>query len=121
MNTLLFTLTKAAISGVIIAVVSTMAKKDNLIASIIHSLPLLSVLSFLWLYIEARDTALIARHAVPGLRTRGDDAQLEPSHKAGTTGACAGSDDCAARRSNLNGAANRRDDLRRKRGSERRA
>ena len=39
MNTLVFTITKAAISSVIIAVVSTLAKKDNLFASIIHSLP----------------------------------------------------------------------------------
>lgn len=54
---------KALISGVIVAVVSTIAKKDNLLASIIHSLPLLSLLAFTWMFVETRDTALIARHA----------------------------------------------------------
>jgi len=63
MKPLVFFVTKAAISGVIVAVVSSVAKRDNLLASIIHSLPLLSLLAFTWMFVETRDTALIARHA----------------------------------------------------------
>ena len=63
MNALAFDLTKAVVSGALVAVVSTLAKKDNFAASIIHSLPLLSLLAFVWLYVDTRDTALIARHA----------------------------------------------------------
>lgn len=63
MNEIAFTITKAAVSGVIVAAVSTVAKKDNLAASVVHSLPLLSLLAFVWIFAETRDTALIARHA----------------------------------------------------------
>lgn len=63
MNAIAFTLTKAVVSGALIALISTLAKKDNLAASIVHSLPLMSLLAFIWLFVETRDTALIARHA----------------------------------------------------------
>ena len=63
MNALAFDLTKAVVSGALVAAVSTLAKKDNFAASIIHSLPLLSLLAFVWLYVDTCDTALIARHA----------------------------------------------------------
>jgi hypothetical protein len=54
---------KALLSGVIIAVVSEIAKRNNAAASIIHSLPLMSLLAFIWLYAETKDAALIGRHA----------------------------------------------------------
>ncbi len=63
MNDLAFNVTKVVVSGVFVALVSTLAKKDNFAASIIHSLPLLSLLAFVWMFVETRDTALIARHA----------------------------------------------------------
>ena len=56
-------ITKALISGVVIVVVSELAKKNNLLASIVHSLPLTSLLAFIWLYSETKDAALIGRHA----------------------------------------------------------
>ncbi len=56
-------ITKAFISGVVIVVVSELAKKNNLLASIVHSLPLTSLLAFIWLYSETKDAALIGRHA----------------------------------------------------------
>jgi len=54
---------KALLSGIIIAVVSEIAKRNNAAASIIHSLPLMSLLAFIWLYAETKDAALIGRHA----------------------------------------------------------
>ena len=54
---------KALISGAVIVAVSELAKKNNLLASIIHSLPLTSLLAFLWLYAGTKDAALIGRHA----------------------------------------------------------
>ena len=54
---------KALISGTVIVAVSELAKKNNLAASIIHSLPLTSLLAFLWLYAGTKDAALVGRHA----------------------------------------------------------
>ena len=57
---------KALLSGLIIAVVSEIAKRNNAAASIIHSLPLMSLLAFIWLYAETKDSALISgRHSLP--------------------------------------------------------
>ena len=56
-------LLKAGISAGVIVAVTEIAKRNNFAASWLHSLPLVSLLAFVWLYIETRDTALIARHA----------------------------------------------------------
>jgi hypothetical protein len=56
-------ITKALLSGVIIATVSELAKKNNLVASVVHSLPLMSLLAFIWLYVDTKDAGLIGRHA----------------------------------------------------------
>lgn len=58
-----FLITKALVSGVIIAIVSELAKRNNLVASVVHSLPLMSILAFIWLYTDTKDAALIGRHA----------------------------------------------------------
>jgi hypothetical protein len=54
---------KALISGAVIVAVSELAKKNNTAASIIHSLPLVSLLAFIWLYTGTKDAALVGRHA----------------------------------------------------------
>ena len=58
-----YILIKALLSGAIITAVSEIAKRNNAVASIVHSLPLMSLLAFIWLYAETRDAALIGRHA----------------------------------------------------------
>ena len=63
MNQPLYLLTKALLSGAVVVAVSEFAKRDNTLASIVHSLPLMSLVAFLWLFAETRDTALIGRHA----------------------------------------------------------
>ena len=58
-----YLITKALLSGGIIVAVSEIAKRNNTVASIVHSLPLTSLLAFIWLYSETKDAALIGRHA----------------------------------------------------------
>ena len=56
-------LIKLFLSAAVIATVTEVAKRNNFAASIIHSLPLTSLLAFIWLYVEKQDEPLIARHA----------------------------------------------------------
>ena len=46
---------KVFISSGIIVLVSEIAKKDNLFGSLIASIPLVSVLSMIWLYVDTND------------------------------------------------------------------
>lgn len=54
---------KGLASGAIIVAVSEIAKRNNAVASIVHSLPLMSLLAFIWMYTETKDAGLIGRHA----------------------------------------------------------
>lgn len=56
-------LIKLFLSAGVIVAVTEIAKRNNAAASIIHSLPLTSLLAFIWLYMETKDSALIGRHA----------------------------------------------------------
>ena len=47
---------KIFISSGIVVLVSEIAKKDNLLGGLIASIPLISVLSMVWLYIDTKDT-----------------------------------------------------------------
>ena len=53
---------KALLSGGLIVAIGEIAKRNNTAASIVHSLPLVSLLTLIWLYAGTRDTALIGRH-----------------------------------------------------------
>lgn len=46
---------KIALSALIIAAVSELSKRFTLMAAILASLPLVSILAILWLYIETKD------------------------------------------------------------------
>jgi len=46
---------KIALSGVIIAATSEIAKRVSWVAAILASLPLISILAMIWLYIETKD------------------------------------------------------------------
>ena len=46
---------KLFISSAIIVIVSEIAKKDNIIGGLIASIPIVSVLSMIWLYIDTND------------------------------------------------------------------
>ena len=57
-----YLLTKAIVSGALVVTISELAKRNNTAASIVHSLPLLSLLALIWLHSETRDPALVGRH-----------------------------------------------------------
>ena len=54
---------KALLSGVIIAIVSEVAKRSPAAGALLASLPLVSVLAMIWLWRDTGDTARIAAHA----------------------------------------------------------
>jgi hypothetical protein len=54
---------KCALSGIIIAVVSEVAKRSPALGALIVSLPLVSLLGILWLWRDTGDTGRIAAHA----------------------------------------------------------
>ncbi|MCE9519310.1 MAG: DUF3147 family protein [Verrucomicrobia bacterium] len=60
---MIYLVIKALLSGTIIVAISEIAKRNNAVASIVHSLPLMSLLAFIWLYAETKDAGLIGRHA----------------------------------------------------------
>lgn len=55
----LFFLLKVIISGVLIALVSTMAKHSPRWAALLTALPMMTFLSLIWIYLENRDLALL--------------------------------------------------------------
>ena len=60
---MLYLAVKAALSGVIIAVVSEVARRSPTLGALIVSLPLVSILGILWLWHDTADSARIATHA----------------------------------------------------------
>ncbi|MEN2785619.1 DUF3147 family protein [Sphingomonas qilianensis] len=60
---MLYLVLKASISGVLIAVASTVAKRYPGFGALIASLPLVSVLGMIWLWNESPDAETMAAHA----------------------------------------------------------
>lgn len=58
-----YLLFKALLSGVIIAIVSEVAKRSPGFGALIVSLPLISLMGMMWLWRDTRDAARIAAHA----------------------------------------------------------
>lgn len=56
-------LLKAALSGIIVAIVSEAARRAPGLGALIASLPLISVLGMIWLWRDTEDTARMAEHA----------------------------------------------------------
>ena len=54
---------KAALSGVIIAAVSEVAKRSPGLGALIASLPLISILGMIWLWRDTRNPERLAAHA----------------------------------------------------------
>jgi len=57
---MLYLAAKALLSGVIVAVVSEIAKRSPSLGALILSLPLVSILAFIWLWRDTSDTENIA-------------------------------------------------------------
>jgi hypothetical protein len=60
---MLYLILKATISGILIAIASTLAKRYPGFGALIASLPLVSVLGMMWLWSEKPDAANMAAHA----------------------------------------------------------
>jgi hypothetical protein len=58
-----YLLIKAALSGIIIALVSEIARRAPGFGALVASLPLISVLGMIWLWRDTQDTARMAEHA----------------------------------------------------------
>jgi hypothetical protein len=58
-----YLLVKAALSGIIIAVVSEVARRNAGFGALIASLPLVSILGMIWLWRDTGDALRIADHA----------------------------------------------------------
>lgn len=54
---------KAAISGIIVAAVSEIARRSPGVGALVVSLPLVSILAMIWLWRDTRDAARLAAHA----------------------------------------------------------
>jgi hypothetical protein len=55
---------KVVISAVIIVLISEVSKRSSFIGALLASLPLVSVLGMLWLYLDTKDTEKVARLSV---------------------------------------------------------
>ena len=60
---MLFSFLKAALSGILIAIISDVSKRAPAFGALIASLPLVSVLSMIWLWHETGDKERLAHHA----------------------------------------------------------
>lgn len=60
---MLYLVIKALISGIIIAIVSEVSKRNPGLGALVASLPLISVLGMIWLWHDTRDTVRLAAHA----------------------------------------------------------
>lgn len=60
---MLYLVIKAAISGLLIAVISEVAKRSPGMGALIASLPLVSVLGMVWLWRDTKDPERMAAHA----------------------------------------------------------
>lgn len=58
-----YLIAKALISGVIIAIVSEVAKRSPGVGALIASLPLVSILGMIWLWRDTADAPRLAAHA----------------------------------------------------------
>ena len=59
---MLYLAVKAALSGIIIAIVSEVAREHAAFGALIASLPLISILGMIWLWRDTADRARIAMH-----------------------------------------------------------
>ncbi len=60
---MLYLAAKAAVSGIIIALASEVAKRSPGFGALIAALPLVSILAMIWLWRDTADTSQIARYA----------------------------------------------------------
>ena len=60
---MLLIVTKYAVTALIVVLVSEIAKRSDKLGALIASLPLVTVMVMIWLYLENQGTDKVARHA----------------------------------------------------------
>lgn len=60
---MLYLFAKAALSGIIVMLVSEIARRSPSLGGLVASLPLISVLAIIWLWKETADSERVAAHA----------------------------------------------------------
>ncbi|MFN9850078.1 MAG: DUF3147 family protein [Alphaproteobacteria bacterium] len=60
---MMYLVIKAAISGIIVAAVSEIARRSPGVGALVVSLPLVSILAMIWLWRDTQDVARLAAHA----------------------------------------------------------
>ena len=60
---MLYLVVKAALSGVLVMLVSEIARRSPSLGGLVASLPLISVLGMMWLWRDTADAERMARHA----------------------------------------------------------
>lgn len=60
----IFFITKILISAFIIALVSEIAKRYTLLGGLIAAMPITTLLSMIWVYLDKKDTALISNFLI---------------------------------------------------------
>jgi hypothetical protein len=60
---LIYLLVKAAVSGIIVALVSEIGRRNAGLGALVASLPLVSILGMLWLWRDTGDAGRLATHA----------------------------------------------------------
>ncbi|HEY0634268.1 MAG TPA: DUF3147 family protein [Gammaproteobacteria bacterium] len=60
MSPTLWFVVKVVISALLIAAISELGKRSSLLAALLASLPLISVLAMFWLFVETRDAQRVA-------------------------------------------------------------
>lgn len=57
---MIYLMTKFAVTALIVVLVSELAKRSTLAGAILASIPTVSVLAMIWIYVETRDTDRLA-------------------------------------------------------------
>lgn len=60
---MLYALLKAAISGIIVSIISETARRSPALGALIASLPVVSILAMIWLWRDTHDAERIAAHS----------------------------------------------------------
>lgn len=59
-NPVTYYLVKIVITTLLVVAISEIAKRSSLVAAVLASIPLISVLAMFWLYVDTRDTARVS-------------------------------------------------------------
>src|SRR4051812_11845536 len=60
---MIYLIVKAALSGIIVMIVSEIARRSPAIGGLVASLPLISILGIIWLWRDTTDIQRVAAHA----------------------------------------------------------